>query len=153
MCSETTVVIRPMPVAGAVSFTSPGLCAKPNYRGLANPPQCQTVLGLIVQSCVQRGPLDTCLNLLMSPWEGWSQNSRLMLNWESLLRASVLSELFLSFLPCRVQADPSALHLLLKACSSSTVGLLGISHEITSLSLRGTLLDVKKSCSSPDMLV
>lgn len=65
MCSETTV-IRPVPVAGAVSFTSPGLCAKPSYRGLANPPQCQTALGLTVQGRVQRGPLDTCLNLLMS---------------------------------------------------------------------------------------
>lgn len=49
MCSETTVVIRPEPVAGPVSFTSPCLCAKPSYRGLANPPQCQTPLGLIAK--------------------------------------------------------------------------------------------------------
>lgn len=71
MCSETTVVTRTMPVAGPVSFTSPCLCAKPSYRGLANPPQCQTALGLIAKPlCVQRGPLDTCLNLLMCPHGG-----------------------------------------------------------------------------------
>lgn len=76
--------------------------------------------------------------------EGWSQNSWFTLNWESLLHASIHSELFPSCLPCRLQADPSALHLLLKAWSSSTSGLLGIPHAVTSLSLRGTLLDVNK---------
>lgn len=67
-----------------------------------------------------------------------------MLNWESLLHASILSEFFPSSLPCRIQADPSALHLLLKTCSSFTVGFLGIPHEMISLSLRETLLHVKK---------
>lgn len=76
--------------------------------------------------------------------EGWSQNSWFMLNWESLLHASIHSELFPSCLPCRLQADPSALHLLLKAWSSSTLGLLGIPQAVTSLSLRGTLPDVNK---------
>ena len=54
------------------------------------------------------------------------------------------SELFPSCLSCRVQTGPSALRLLLEACSSSTFRLLGIPHAMASLSLRGTLLDVKK---------
>lgn len=129
-------------------YIFPCLCVKLSYRGLASLPQSLAHLGLTDKPGLCAGGIHGYLAPTWTHWctpmESCGQSSWLILPWESLLHASIHRELFPSYFSCRVLVSPSALHLLLEVWSSSTFELLGIPHAKALLSLRRTLLDVKK---------